>query len=262
MWNEEKPILNVEIYEGAHLEILEPSVVPIIMISSEDNEVRSKVGTKNEENFIWNEKLTLPLEPRADVIFKLCTVAEHVKVIKRALIPFEMLAENTGPINMWIDLSKNDDASVSFSVTGVLATGLLRCARSTPQVKVTFIFDHNNYLKILSAEVNAHKIILKNREFFTLYYTSITRNDSKNWVKAFRYSDIYNMKSELEKVEHGLRNIDLPGKTYFEFLSCVWPSLGRFHPSTIEKRKKGIQEVLNYMIEKQRNLDVITLLNS
>jgi hypothetical protein len=263
MWSQEKPILNIEIYEGANLLTLDPELVPMLSISSDDSEVRTKLATKDQENFIWNEKLSLVLTPKSDIFIKLCNAADKNKVIKKIKISFNDLAESGKAVNKWLDFGNNDDNSLSFSVTGILATGLLRHTGSAPQVRVSLNFDPNNYLRIVSAEVNSHKIILKNRQVYTVYYANIVRNDEKCWVKAFRFSEIYELKSSLEKVEHGLKQIEMYGKTYFEFLACVWPSLGRFHPSTIEKRKIGIQSFLNYIIERQRNLDnVITLLNS
>ena len=263
MWSEEKPVLNIEIYEGANLLTLDSDIVPIILVASEDLEVRTKLATKDQENFIWNEKLSLVLTPKSDVFIKLCNAADKNKLLKKVKISFNDLAESGKAVNKWIDFGNNDDNSLSFSVTGILATGLLRHTGSAPQVRVSLNFDHNNYLRIVSAEVNAHKIILRNKEVFTVYYTNILRNDDKSWVKAFRFSEIYELKSSLEKVEHGLKQLEMSGKTYFEFLACVWPSLGRFHPTTIEKHKQAIQSFLNYIIERQRNLDnVITLLNS
>jgi hypothetical protein len=256
MWNHEKPLLKIEIYEGANLRRIDPEINPFLLFSSDTEEVKTKLATKDNENFTWHEKLFLPLNPKSEIKICLCTLIEKELVTLRTLIlAFEDVANLTKPLEKWIDFTEDKESSLSFTVTGILASGLMRTTGRAAQVHALFTFDHNNYLKIERAHVQSFKIVLKNKEVYTIYNAIITRNDGKSWVKSFRYSEIYLFKNQLQVVEHGLSSIDFPGKTYFEFLACVWPTLGRFHPSNIEKRKKAIQEFLDFLILRQRNLD-------
>ena len=256
MWDQEKPILKIEVYEAANLERIDQDIAPILGFCSDKDEVRTKVANHDSINYVWNEKLSLSLNPKCPIIIKVYSYIDKELVTLRTIsIDFEEIANSTKPIDKWIDISEDKESSLSLAVTGVLAAGLMRSTGRASQVHICFNFDDNNYLKIATAQVQSFKIVLRNKEVYTIYSTIITRNDDKSWVKSYRFSEIYDIKEQLEQVEHSLGSIEFPGKTYFEFLSCIWPSLGRFHPSNIEGRKTSIQNFLNFVILKQRNFD-------
>lgn len=256
MWDQEKPILKIEVYEAVNLERIDEDIAPVLTFSSDKDEVRTKIANHDSVNYVWNEKLSLNLNPKHPIKMKVCSMIDKELVTLRTIsIDFEEIASSSNSIDKWIDIPEDKESSLSFGVTGALAAGLMRTIGRASQVHICLTFDDNNYLKIVSAQVQSFKIVLRNKEVYTIYSTIITRNDDKTWVKSFRFSEIYDLKDQLERVEHSLRSIEFPSKTHFEFLSCIWPTLGRFHPSNMESRKTSIQNFLNFVIQKQRNLD-------
>ncbi|OMJ71553.1 hypothetical protein SteCoe_30193 [Stentor coeruleus] len=262
MWKGDKPILRIEIQEAANLKLLDLNIQPFFIITSGDQNIKSKVGISSEDRHTWNEKLSLALDPNSSITFNLFTLQEGQEIlIDKSSLPFAEICSLKKSQNTWISFSTAKKQSVGFNISNILTTGIKRETGKSPQLNVTLIFIPNNFLRVVGANIQGYRIVLKGKDAYTVYNVHVTRNDGKTWVKQIRYSQVYAIKNELESVEHGLASIDFPGKTYFEFLSCVWPTLGRFHPENIEKRRKGIEEVLKYIVSRYKNFGADSLNN-
>ena len=64
-----------------------------------------------------------------------------------------------------------------------------------------------------------------------------------------RYSQVARLREELVRVIPSLRALYFPGKTYFDWLSCVFPRCSKFDEQTIARRKRGIEEFMNAILE-------------
>ena len=77
MWDGNKPILKIELLEGANLEILDPEIDPIIEFSSAEESVQSKIGVKSDGRVEWKEKLSISLDPRYPLYVSIKTTKDE-----------------------------------------------------------------------------------------------------------------------------------------------------------------------------------------
>ena len=263
MWNGDKPILQIELHEGINLGLLNSLIKPFVVFRSGTETVQSKVGLVSNEKFVWNEKLSIVLDPLSALSISVFSAqAEQNLLVSNVEYQFFELSGLKNTQNTWISFELScKNSLVNPDISNIISSGIKRETGNSPQINITLTFIHNNYLRITEVKVEGFRIILKSKESYTLYYVNMIRNDGKTIKKQLRFSQVYEFKSKLQNVEHRLNSIDFPGKTYLEFLACVWPQLGRFDPRVIERRRKGIEEVLQFVIKKSENIGFETLNN-
>lgn len=257
MWDGNKPILKIEILEAVNLELLDSEINPFLVFVSGETTVQSKIGETRENRIVWTEKLSLILDPRSPISVSLFTAYDEENIIlDKVIYQFSEVAAFKRNQNIWVTFAMTKKKNRNkLNIAGVLKGAIERETGNSPQLNLNVTFLHNNYLRIVNVYIDSYRILLKGHEAYTVFFAKVLRNDGEKWVKALRYSAVKDFKDDLEDIELGLKEIDFPGKTYFEFLSCVWPQLSRFDPRVIEKRKKAIQEVLNYVVKHYQNIE-------
>ncbi|CAG9315882.1 unnamed protein product [Blepharisma stoltei] len=244
--------LILSIIEGANLHLLADfSIKPFIIFQNGDKHFRTGVGiAKGDMKHLWNQEIEIFLEPSQPLIASLYTTDEdgEYEVGRITFLYNDLVEYGEKAKDMWVAFGSENKKS-SGNIAGILKTGLISNLGESPQLHI-YVKISNYILKNeLNVRVSDYRIIIRGEDAFTLYQVTVNKIDGTNWNLELRYSDISALRSEIIRVYPELKKFPFPKKTYFEWLACVWPKLGRFDIRVIEKRKSSIEDLLNYLLE-------------
>lgn len=122
-----------------------------------------------------------------------------------------------------------------------------------PRLHLQLRYMDSDTLNHLKVHFESYRTLI-GRENYTEFNVKVTRQDGVSWKVKLRYSDIYKLRKEIILVLPRLSDIGFVGKTYFHWLSCVWPRKSQFDEGLIQSREKCMEEFLNATLERMSEI--------
>lgn len=253
------PYLTVKIIESFRLnEVFDiDNIQPYIKVSQSSSEAITRIATEvTKSHHKWDETLEIDISSPESTYLVLYDNDEYGENISIASYKFdcEMLEKWTEHTDVWLRMkppreSVSTDLSPEDLATTVTDDLLGEKTDHCPILHFQVLYVGEECLNKITVGVGAHKSILTQGQSFTIYCLKLNRMDGMKWSIAIRYSKVLELRKELIKIFPSLRQINLPAKTYFHWLTFLCSSCSKFDLTRIQQRKKGIVEFLTRSLE-------------